>query len=636
MDWWMLGLALAALLALSAWDVGRPGRAERSALLLMRAVGGLGLIAMAALALQAGSDLGALVAAAGAAPPAAGHARRRRCASRAGPPRPAPCPRRGCAPPRRHRRPPPRTRSAGPPRPAAGGQPPVTGWRPPRWGRMSQRSMRSSTGWWRREGIRQPTWAVRSSAAPDELDRLVQVHRAAGQAHRLHGREQLAAQPRLAHVGEEERVLHRAAQVVEVDEHDERRDAPGLLRDRDDHLLLVGRVDRRRRPRGGRAGAEQAADGRGRGAGAVARGVPRRGGEAGRQDRRHREAGLAALLARLAEQRDERREVVGAALRRQLLHQRLDQVRAREAGDGPRHPVGVGGARAGRPPRRPRAAGRAGTPPGRRGRGRGRPRQRPTSDRAVGVGVRGAGRGPPTGADLVAGPPRDDGRLVEVLRVVRGDPRAQHLERLGAVAGARQDARQGAAAARHALGQVAVQHRQQPALDGGRLEHLLGGQQLGHLGLERVDLLVGQVAPRRAGRAHPAQVGVPARRGERLGQRAARERRTPGSRGRDAGDDGRRGGRWAAAAAATAMRRRPRRARPRRPARAGARRRGRDRRSAAPAPRPRCAPPGRRRARRRRAGGAPGPGRSGRAAPGRAAPAARRRRGPRRRHGRRP
>ena len=68
MDWWMLGLALAALLALSAWDVGRPGRAERSALLLMRAVGGLGLIAMAALALQAGSDLGALVAAAGAAP----------------------------------------------------------------------------------------------------------------------------------------------------------------------------------------------------------------------------------------------------------------------------------------------------------------------------------------------------------------------------------------------------------------------------------------------------------------------------------------------------------------------------------------------------------------------------------------
>jgi hypothetical protein len=68
MDWWMLGVALAALLALGAWDVGRRGRAERSALLLMRAVGGLGLMAMAALALEAGSDLGALVAAAGAAP----------------------------------------------------------------------------------------------------------------------------------------------------------------------------------------------------------------------------------------------------------------------------------------------------------------------------------------------------------------------------------------------------------------------------------------------------------------------------------------------------------------------------------------------------------------------------------------
>lgn len=68
MELWMLGIALAALVALSAWDVGRPGRAERPALLLMRAVGGLGLIAMAALARQAGSGLGALVAAAGAAP----------------------------------------------------------------------------------------------------------------------------------------------------------------------------------------------------------------------------------------------------------------------------------------------------------------------------------------------------------------------------------------------------------------------------------------------------------------------------------------------------------------------------------------------------------------------------------------
>ena len=94
MDWWMLGLALAALLALSAWDVGRPERAERSALLLMRAVGGLGLIAMAALAREAGSDLGALVAAAGAAPLLLGMlGGALREPRRAAPPRPVPAPR---------------------------------------------------------------------------------------------------------------------------------------------------------------------------------------------------------------------------------------------------------------------------------------------------------------------------------------------------------------------------------------------------------------------------------------------------------------------------------------------------------------------------------------------------------------
>ena len=94
MEWWMLGLALAALLALSAWDVGRPGRAERSALLLMRAVGGLGLIAMAALALQAGSDLGALVAAAGAAPLLLGMlGGALREPRRSAPPQPVPAPR---------------------------------------------------------------------------------------------------------------------------------------------------------------------------------------------------------------------------------------------------------------------------------------------------------------------------------------------------------------------------------------------------------------------------------------------------------------------------------------------------------------------------------------------------------------
>ncbi len=68
MEWWMAGLALAALVALAARDVGRPGRAEGAALLMMRAVGGLGLVAMAALALRAGSPEGALVAAVAACP----------------------------------------------------------------------------------------------------------------------------------------------------------------------------------------------------------------------------------------------------------------------------------------------------------------------------------------------------------------------------------------------------------------------------------------------------------------------------------------------------------------------------------------------------------------------------------------
>ena len=68
MELWMLGVALSALVALGVWDVGRLARADPSALLLLRAVGGLGLVAMAALSLQAGSRAGALVAAAAAAP----------------------------------------------------------------------------------------------------------------------------------------------------------------------------------------------------------------------------------------------------------------------------------------------------------------------------------------------------------------------------------------------------------------------------------------------------------------------------------------------------------------------------------------------------------------------------------------
>ena len=68
MEWWMAGLALSALVGLAARDVGRPGRASAPALLMLRAVGGLGLVAMAALSLRAGSSQGAVVAAVAAVP----------------------------------------------------------------------------------------------------------------------------------------------------------------------------------------------------------------------------------------------------------------------------------------------------------------------------------------------------------------------------------------------------------------------------------------------------------------------------------------------------------------------------------------------------------------------------------------
>lgn len=68
----MAGLALSALVAIAARDVGRPGRATEPALLLLRALGGLGLVAMAALSLRAGSPGGAAVAGAAALPLLAG------------------------------------------------------------------------------------------------------------------------------------------------------------------------------------------------------------------------------------------------------------------------------------------------------------------------------------------------------------------------------------------------------------------------------------------------------------------------------------------------------------------------------------------------------------------------------------
>ena len=68
MELWMVGLALAALLLLSARDAGRPGRASAEGLLGLRLIGGVGLGAMAALALAADSPTAALVAGLGAAP----------------------------------------------------------------------------------------------------------------------------------------------------------------------------------------------------------------------------------------------------------------------------------------------------------------------------------------------------------------------------------------------------------------------------------------------------------------------------------------------------------------------------------------------------------------------------------------
>lgn len=91
MGWWMAGAVLALGLMWSAWDVGRPGRASGAALLLMRAVGGMGLLAMAAHALNTGATVAAGIAAAGALPLIGGIFRRtegRRTGGEAAPSRP--------------------------------------------------------------------------------------------------------------------------------------------------------------------------------------------------------------------------------------------------------------------------------------------------------------------------------------------------------------------------------------------------------------------------------------------------------------------------------------------------------------------------------------------------------------------
>lgn len=67
-QWWMAAVGLAVVLAWSAWDLGRAGRTSAPALTTLRAVGGLGLLAMAIEALLAGFTVAAAVAALAAAP----------------------------------------------------------------------------------------------------------------------------------------------------------------------------------------------------------------------------------------------------------------------------------------------------------------------------------------------------------------------------------------------------------------------------------------------------------------------------------------------------------------------------------------------------------------------------------------
>lgn len=64
----MAGAVLVAALVWAVWDVSRPGRATGAALLSLRAVGGLALLALASQALDAGATPAAAIAAAGALP----------------------------------------------------------------------------------------------------------------------------------------------------------------------------------------------------------------------------------------------------------------------------------------------------------------------------------------------------------------------------------------------------------------------------------------------------------------------------------------------------------------------------------------------------------------------------------------
>ena len=83
MQWWMAGVGLAVVLAWSARNLGRAGRTSASGLVTLRAVGSLGLLAMAVEALLTGFPVAASVAALAAAPLMAGLAVDARRARRA-------------------------------------------------------------------------------------------------------------------------------------------------------------------------------------------------------------------------------------------------------------------------------------------------------------------------------------------------------------------------------------------------------------------------------------------------------------------------------------------------------------------------------------------------------------------------
>ena len=124
---------------------------------------------------------------------------------------------------------------------------------------------------------------------------------------------------------------------------------------------------------------------------------------------------------------------------------------------------------------------------------------------------------------------RDDGGLVPVLGVVLREGLAPGPS---SAAGAR-PARASVRASRRraggrAVGQVAPEDGQQPLLHQRGLGRALVGQQLGRVGLERGDLLLGEAAPLGPAGPDPAQVDLVAGLGQHLRQRAPGGPQRPG------------------------------------------------------------------------------------------------------------